>query len=119
MAVDRDRSSIIATFSGKVGNMLLKRYADKIVISKIPNMDDRVLSEKQLKSNELMYEAIQFAKGAIDDPIRKMLLAHKFKIPVGKVYHRMVKEYMLCKGDDAHLQQLVELPEVPGYNQQQ
>ncbi|GAO45238.1 hypothetical protein FPE01S_04_04820 [Flavihumibacter petaseus NBRC 106054] len=102
-------TSLISGFSGRVGDVLLKNYGDKIVLSAIPKMTNRVLSAKQRERNELMQEAILFAQGAIADPLRKMQLALKFGIPAGKVYRKIISTYLLCKGDDEVMNNLVEV----------
>jgi hypothetical protein len=49
--------------SGSVGKMLVyKRYQDKTVVSKMPDMSKRVLTEKQKESNERMTLANIYAK---------------------------------------------------------
>ena len=43
----------------------LRRYYDKTVVSKMPDMSKRVLSEKQKESNERMWLATNMAEGMV------------------------------------------------------
>ena|ERR1700676_2442801 len=82
--------------SGSVGKMLVyKRYHDKTVVSKMPDMSKRVLSEKQKECNERMRLATIYAKymyrteeGKIKARIRLKLPAHK------SLFHALVKEHL-------------------------
>jgi hypothetical protein len=82
--------------SGRVGKTIVyKRYYDKTVISKVPDMSRRVLSEKQEESNERMRLATAYAKfiykteeGKIKARIRLKLAAHK------SLFHALVKEHL-------------------------
>jgi hypothetical protein len=82
--------------SGTIGKMLVyKRYYDKTVVSKMPDMSRRVLSEKQKESNERMRLATIYAKhmyrteeGKIKSRIRLKLPAHK------SLFHALVKEHL-------------------------
>ena len=82
--------------SGTVGRMIVyKKYYDKTVVSKMPDMSKRVLSEKQKESNERMRLATIYAKyiyrteeGKIKARIRLKLPAHK------SLFHALVKEHL-------------------------
>ena len=82
--------------SGAVGRTIVyKKYYDKTVVSKMPNMSKRVLSEKQIESNERMRLATLYAKymyrteeGKIKARIRLKLPAHK------SLFHALVKEHL-------------------------
>jgi hypothetical protein len=82
--------------SGSVGKQLVfKKYYDKTIVSKMPDMSKRVLSEKQLESNERMRLATIYAKfmykteeGKIKSRLRLKLPAHK------SLFHALVKEHL-------------------------
>ena len=82
--------------SGAIGKMIVfKRYYDKTVVSKMPDMSKRVLSAKQLEYNERMQIANWYAKyiylteeGKIQARIRLKLPAHK------SLFHALVKEHL-------------------------
>jgi hypothetical protein len=92
MAISDDN---IVTHSsrGKVGNVIFKKYGDKTVISKRPDMSGVIKSDKQIRSQELFREAHYYAKSIIVDPEQK--LAFSKTIPKGKmVYHAAVSKYL-------------------------
>jgi hypothetical protein len=82
--------------SGSVGKMLVfKRYYDKTVVSKRPDMSKRVLSEKQMESNERMRLATIYAKHMYSTEERKMKARIRLKLPAHKsLFHALVKEHL-------------------------
>ena len=91
--------------SGSVGKQLVfKRYYDKTVVSKIPDMSKRVLSAKQLESNERMWLATKYAKAWYKIEEEKIKARIRLKLPAHKsLFHAMVKEYL-----DLHKHQTLE-----------
>src|SRR5882757_7638518 len=89
-------NSLLQQASGAVGKQIVyKKYYDKTVVSKMPDMSNRVLSEKQVESNERMRLANVYAKyiylteeGKIKARIRLKLPAHK------SLFHALVKEHL-------------------------
>ncbi len=86
-------------FSGKVGNMIIKRYGDKIVLSTVPDMRRRVLTDKQKELNLLMKYANGYAKSIVADPARKYAACRELLLPPNRVFRALVKEFMLRKGE--------------------
>ncbi len=82
--------------SGAVGRLLVyKRYYDKTVISKMPDMSRRVLSEKQKESNERMRLATIYAQYMYKTEERKMQARIRLKLPTHKsLFHALVKEHL-------------------------
>jgi hypothetical protein len=82
--------------SGTVGKLFVfKRYYDKTVISKLPDMSKRVLSEKQKESNERMRLATIYAKYMYKTEERKIKGRIRLKLPAHKsLYHALVKEHL-------------------------
>jgi hypothetical protein len=82
--------------SGSIGKQLVfKRYYDKTVISKMPDMSRRVLSEKQIESNERMWLATKWAKAWNKIEEEKVKARIRLKVPAHKsVFHALVKEYL-------------------------
>ncbi|MBZ5855630.1 hypothetical protein [Flavihumibacter profundi] len=99
MAVNRDLSSILAQFSGKLGNVIIKNYGDKIVLSAPPDMSKRKLSPKQKEMNLLMNMANKYAKKINDDPVRKAEAAKILGVPGNKVFRALVSVFISKKGD--------------------
>src|ERR1700733_15774954 len=91
--------------SGSVGKMLVfKRYYDKTVVSKMPDMSKRVLSEKQLETNERMRLATKCAKAWYKIEEERIKARIRLKLPAHKsLFHAMVKEYL-----DLHKHQTLE-----------
>lgn len=91
--------------SGTVGGMIVyKKYYDKTVISKKPDMSRRVLSEKQLESNERMRLATIYAKHLYRTDEDKIKARIRLKLPAHKsLFHALVKEHL-----DQHMQMPLE-----------
>jgi hypothetical protein len=91
--------------SGSVGKMLVyKKYYDKTVVSKMPDMSKRVLSEKQLEANERMRLANIYAKYNYKTEERKIQARVRLNLPAHKsLYHALVKEHL-----DKHMQMPVQ-----------
>ena len=109
--------------SGSVGKMLVyKKYYDKTVVSKMPDMSKRVLSEKQLESNERMRLATKCAKAWYKIEEERIKARIRLKLPAHKsLFHAMVKEYLdLHKHqtlDDIYRNYSSEFPKVETPNQ--
>lgn len=82
--------------SGTVGNQIVyKKYYDKIVISKKPDMSNRVLSAKQIEANERMTLANVYAKSQYVTEEQKVTNRVRLKLPAHKsLYHSLVKEHL-------------------------
>ena len=83
--------------SGSVGGMLVyKKYYNKTIISKMPDMSKRVLSAKQLESNERMRPANDYANFEYATEERLVLARMRLKTPAHKsLYHALVKGCLL------------------------
>src|SRR3954452_20225595 len=82
--------------SGSVGKQLVfKKYYDKTVVSKMPDMSKRVLSEKQLESNERMRLATIYAQTMYKTDEGKMKARIRLNLPAHKsLFHALVKEHL-------------------------
>ncbi len=49
-------------FSGRIGNVVVKRYGDKTVLSAVPDMGNRKLSNAQKQTLDLMAPANRYAR---------------------------------------------------------
>ena len=92
MAIAKD--IISQGLSGAIGKeIVFKRYADKTVVTKYPDMKKIVPSAAQKIQRKKFKEANAFAKSINNDPVKRA--AYGLKIPSGKsVYRWAVKEYM-------------------------
>jgi hypothetical protein len=91
--------------SGSVGKQLVfKRYYDKTVVSKMPDMSKRVLSAKQMETNERMRLATIYAKHMYKTEEGKIKARIRLKLPAHKsLFHALVKEHL-----DLHKHLLLE-----------
>jgi hypothetical protein len=82
--------------SGKVaGDIVYKTYYDKTVLSKVPDMSKRILSEKQIEWNDKMISANFYAKWFYESEEEKIKARIRLKLPAHKsLYHALVKEYL-------------------------
>ena len=96
MAIIRN-NPLINQASGSVGKQFIyKKYYDKTVLSLMPDMSNRVLSEKQIESNERMQRANWNAQYIFRTEEGKTKARMRLKVPAHKsVFHALVKEYML------------------------
>jgi hypothetical protein len=77
------------------GDLVFKRYYDKTVISKKPDMSKRVLSEKQIEQNERMAMATAHAQFICSTEERKALERTRLKVPPHKsVFRALIKEHI-------------------------
>jgi len=87
--------------------IVYKRYHDKTVISKMPDMSKRVLSEKQKESNERMRLATIYAKYMYRTEELKIKARIRLKLPAHKsLFHALVKEHL-----DQHRHMTLEVVE--------
>lgn len=77
---------------GKIDpGFILKTRNGKVFLCKCPDMSNVIPSKLQLKSNSKFTAAIKYAKGIINDPVKKA--AYKVK-PGMTVYHTAIKDYL-------------------------
>jgi hypothetical protein len=82
--------------SGTIGGLLVfRQYKDKTVVSKVPNMSNRVLSEKQKETNERMRLANIYAKYSYRTDEGKTKARDRLQVPAHKsLFHALVKEHL-------------------------
>jgi predicted nucleotidyltransferase len=91
---------LLVGVSGKMKNIVVKQYEDKTVISAVPDMSGRKLTQKQKDANERMQMAIQCAKHITDNPRVKERACKMLGVPPNKVFRAIVKQYLLTNGED-------------------
>ncbi|GAO42034.1 hypothetical protein [Flavihumibacter petaseus] len=106
MAIIRDKSIIFSNLSGKIGELVFKQYEGAVVVTKVPNMSNRVLSEKQVKRNEKLTFASVASKNLIADVKRKYALAEVLGVPPNKVYRALVAYHLKYDGDDVMMKKI-------------
>ena len=87
-------SLIMQKMSGQLGKELVfKQYGNKTVVTKYPNMSRRVLSEKQLRINEIMADANYHAKGILANEELRNAAQVRLNTTRKKLYTALIKEY--------------------------
>ncbi len=89
---------LLTGVSGKMKNLIVKQYKDKIVITAVPDMSGRKLTEKQKKVNERMQMAIQCAQHVTADPRLKQRACEMLQVTPNKVFRAIVKQFLLTDG---------------------
>jgi hypothetical protein len=87
---------ILINASGSIGKELVfKRYYDKTVVSKMPDMSKRVLTEKQMECNERMRLATIYAKAWYKLKDERIKMRIRLNLPAHKsLFHALVKEHL-------------------------
>ena len=98
MAISKN-NLFLQGFSGKVGNVIIKQYKDKTVLSSIPDMSNIKRSKKQKASNILMEDANVYAKSITSDPRQKEEACRALKVAPNKVFREIVKQFLRRKGE--------------------
>jgi hypothetical protein len=82
--------------SGTLGSQIVyKKYYDKTVISKKPDMSRRVLSRKQKESNERLRLANEYARFFYRTEEGKLKARVRLKLPAHRsLFHALVKEHL-------------------------
>jgi hypothetical protein len=90
------RNTLVNGISGTVaGDIVYKTYYDKTVISKKPDMSNRVLSEKQKAMTKRMKAANAYASSFYESEEEKIKARIRLKLPAHKsLFHALVKEWM-------------------------
>jgi hypothetical protein len=79
--------------SGTVaGLMVYKHYASGTVVSKIPDMSGVKPTAKQKKEKKVFAQAVAYAKGILNDSVKKKALAKKLKTGE-RVYNAAIREF--------------------------
>ncbi len=90
---------LLSKASGRLGNMIVKQYGDKTVISAFPNMSRRKLTPKQKELNQRMKMANLAAKALTRNAVEKQRACELLRLPGNKVFRALVKEYLLTDGE--------------------
>jgi len=81
--------------SGKLKNLVVKQYQGKTVLSTVPDMSNRKLSQKQIDANVRMQEAVLSAKHITDNPRQKQRACERLQVPPNKIFRALVKLFLL------------------------
>lgn len=79
---------------GHVGKQFIfRQYGDKTLIAKYPDMSKRVLSEKQIRNNQLMEEANIAARQIMADEEQRSAAQVRLNVTSNKLYTSLIREY--------------------------
>ena len=85
---------LLKKLSGHIGRQLVvKQYGDKTIITKYPDMSRRKLSPKQVRVNEIMWEANAEAKKIMADDNLRNDAQVRLNVTRNKLYTSLIKEY--------------------------
>lgn len=85
--------------SGKLGNIIVKQYGNQTVITAVPDMSRRKLTQKQKDANENMHMAIGAAKALTATPQYKQRSCEILQVEPNKVFRAIVKQWLLTDGE--------------------
>jgi hypothetical protein len=87
-------NSIFLKLSGQLNKELVfKQYGDKTIVSKYPDMSKRVLTPKQLRTQEIMEEANYKAKHIMANEELSRAAQARLNVTRNKLYTALIKEY--------------------------
>ena len=89
-------NQITAGYSGMVGDIVLRWYGDKSVMSKRPNCSKVIRSEQQKLNSEKFAKAVAYGKHAKVDPVLSKIYKEKIRkkqIKNKDVYHAALSYY--------------------------
>lgn len=84
---------LLSGVRGRIGELVIKQYADGIVISKVPDMSRVKKSKLQQQKQDHFKEAVAYAKSIVCNSQKKTAYAKKLK-KGQSVYHAAIKEFM-------------------------
>ena len=88
-------NALLRGFSGKIGEIVVKQYANKIVISAKPDMSRVKKSQLQKLKQSKFKEAVKSAQSIIRDKNKKEAYAKNKRLKRGQsVYHAAIREFM-------------------------
>ena len=87
------KNSVLAALQGAIGKeLVVKQYADKVVITKYPDMSKVKCSERQKEQREKMKEANAYARSVLVNPELKAL--YETYLEKGEsIYRKAIKDY--------------------------
>jgi hypothetical protein len=73
--------------------LVLKKYGDKTVVSKYPNMSNVVRTEKQIANNLMMKAANNVTKKIMDDEKLRNEAQLRLNVATNKLYNALIREF--------------------------
>lgn len=95
------KNILMINTSGHIDKQIVfKRYGDKTIISKYPNMSRVKRSDKQKRMNDMMEAANEAALEIMDDEKLKMEAQARLDVTSNKLYRALVREFFQLHKDD-------------------
>lgn len=84
---------MLKSMKGKIGDIVIKQYGDKTVVSKYPDMSNIIPSDSQKEKRNRFAEAVSYAKTINNSPILKADYIKRVG-GVRSVYQHALKEFL-------------------------
>jgi hypothetical protein len=78
--------------------IVIREVGGKVILSAYPDMDDRKLSRKQLRRNEIMRQANEELRAIKADKQQRDAAQLRLNVPSNKLHHALLKELLLKYG---------------------
>jgi hypothetical protein len=85
---------IFEQMSGKLGDLVFKRYGEEVVIARAPDMDGRTFTPGQLAAQERFRKAAQYGKLAFAEAATRLAYAAAAQEAHQPVFALMVADYL-------------------------
>ncbi|MEO6404394.1 MAG: hypothetical protein ABIY51_02100 [Ferruginibacter sp.] len=87
-----EKGSLLSSVRGRVGDLVVKHYKDKIVVTKAPNFGPDKPTKLQKVHRTEFSKAVAYAKSIILNPEKKKAYAKKVKNGQ-RIYNYAIQEY--------------------------
>lgn len=84
---------MLRSMKGRIGDIVIKQYGDKTVVSKYPDMSNIIPSDSQKEKRSRFAEAVAYAKTINSSPILKADYLKRVG-EVRSVYQHALKEFL-------------------------
>jgi len=84
---------MLRSMKGRIGDIVIKQYGDKTVVSKYPDMSNIIPSDSQKEKRSRFAEAVAYAKTINSSPVLKADYLKRVG-EVRSVYQHALKEFL-------------------------
>jgi hypothetical protein len=86
-------NTMLRSMKGRIGDIVIKQYGDKTVVSKYPDMSNIIPSDSQKEKRSRFAEAVAYAKTINSSPVLKADYLKRVG-EVRSVYQHALKEFL-------------------------
>lgn len=86
-------NTMLRSTKGRIGDIVIKQYGDKTVVSKYPDMSNIIPSDSQKEKRSRFADAVAYAKTINSSPILKADYLRRVG-EVRSVYQHALKEFL-------------------------